>query len=229
VNENNNSNVHTKLQMKYIVFICNTRSIIHSGRQAGRRVVRQARVRQAGRRVVRQARVRQAGRRVVRQAGEGHSRREFSFSFLNCIHPEGNYFSALYPIQTCPSSGGQARSSRQPPSAAPGDQLSCSRHWSDDALLHVFSGGLYMEEPQGAHANSTHKGPFFDEIAHLAQVGIDPRTFWLWGVSSTTEPPCYRAVCLLNISIQQVQCFISPSFAVHKLFKCGQGSCQMSE
>jgi len=38
-----------------------------------------------------------------------------------------------------------------------------------------------MEEPQGAwgeHANSTQKGPF-DEIAHLAQAGIEPRTFWL--------------------------------------------------
>jgi len=40
--------------MKYKVFICNTRSVIHSGSQAGEG--------QAGRRVVRQARVRQAGR-----------------------------------------------------------------------------------------------------------------------------------------------------------------------
>jgi len=30
----------------------------------------------------------------------------------------------------------------------PGTNFGCSRHWSDDDLLHVFSGGLYMEEPQ---------------------------------------------------------------------------------
>jgi len=44
-------------------------------------------------------------------------------------------------------------------------------------------GGYIWRNPmehRGEHANSTQKGPFFlDEIAHLTQVGIDPRTFWL--------------------------------------------------
>jgi len=55
--------------------------------------------------------------------------------FLELYSSRRKFFSAFDPIQACPSSGGQARSSRQPLAQRPGTNFGCSRHWSDDALL----------------------------------------------------------------------------------------------
>jgi len=82
----------------------------------------------------------------------------------------------IYLIQACPSSGRQARSSVQPLVQRPGTNFGCSRHWSDDDLLHVFFlvGGYIWRNPRehGENMQTPHrKALFFDEISHLGSGG----------------------------------------------------------
>jgi len=66
----------------------------------------------------------------------------------------------IYPIQACPSSGGQARSSRQPLVQRRGPTLVVVITGQMTIFCMYFSEGLYMEH-RGEHSNSTQKGPFF--------------------------------------------------------------------